>query len=292
MIFKRSKEKILRIEAVRIMSKKLFPYWLKQHIKYLENRKELIRVLEKDGRRERKQVQFPRSIAILFVGTGIYFNYFEKFYKNMKNNFLPEIPKKFFVFTDKDFKEREDVERVKIPDEKIYAILQYIKDIPTIKNLKNFEYVMKIDADIVVLEPLKSIDFFYHDKPLFGVRHPNFLSKQGSFETNPKSRAAVTPGEDLSEYIQCCFWGGKRDFVLRMVKEMYKNIDADLKNSIISKIFDESYLNKYFINHKSLFHIYPPTYSYPDRALPKTFKKMMIHTRNKKLKVDYQKRTN
>jgi len=293
MVFKRLKEKLLRIEAINKTSKRPFPHWLKQYIKYLENRKELIRILEKDGKIKKRQTQFPKSIAILFVGTGIYFNYFEDFRKNIKKNFLPEIPKKFFVFTDKNFELDEDTELVKIPNEKIYALLKYLKDIPKIKDIKNFEYIMKIDADIVVPEQLNSEEFFYHDKPLFGVRHPNFLSKQGSFETNPSSKAAVVPGEDLSEYIQCCFWGGKTDYVIRMVKEMYKNVEIDLKNNVISKIFDESYLNKYFINHKPLFHVYPPTYAYPDRKIPKGFKKKIIHTYKKNLKVDYQnKRVN
>ncbi|GEM_PF-6695021 len=288
MTFKRLKEKLLRIEAINKTSKRPFPHWIKQHIKYLENRRAMIIILKKDKKIKKRQVQFPKSIAILFVGTGIYFNYFEDFYNNIKKNFLPEIPKKFFIFTDKEFKLGKDTERVKIPDEKLYALLKYLKDIPNIKDLKNFDYVMKIDADIVVPQQLNSEDFFYHDKPLFGVRHPNFLSKQGSFETNPNSKAAVIPGEDLSEYIQCCFWGGKTDYVIKMAKEMYRNIESDLKNNVVSKIFDESYLNKYFINHKHLFHVYPPNYAYPDRKIPKGFKKRIIHTFKKNLKVDYQ----
>src|SRR4030042_5716660 len=147
-----------------------------------------------------------------------------------------------------------------------------------------------MDADLVVPEPISSAEFFYHNKPLFGVRHPYFLCRQGSFEISPKSKAAVSPREDLSEYIQCCFWGGKTNYVVKMVKEMYKNIKIDLNNGIIARIFDESYLNKYFISNKPLFYVYPPNYAYPDVPIPEKLKKKILHVTNKRFKVNYQKK--
>ncbi len=51
MVFRRAKEELMNIEWVNDLYRGFFPYWLKQHIKYLQNRSAPIRILEKDKKR-------------------------------------------------------------------------------------------------------------------------------------------------------------------------------------------------------------------------------------------------
>ena len=41
-----------------------------------------------------------KRIAISFIGTGSYFNFFPKYYETIDQYFIPECEKHFFVFTD------------------------------------------------------------------------------------------------------------------------------------------------------------------------------------------------
>ena len=42
----------------------------------------------------------PKTIAILYICTGSYRVFWPGFYENFRQNFLPELDKTFFVFTD------------------------------------------------------------------------------------------------------------------------------------------------------------------------------------------------
>lgn len=135
-----------------------------------------------------------------------------------------------------------------------------------------------MDADLQVNTFITQQEFFSHNKPLFGVQHPNFIRGGGNFEYNPNSLAGVNKNDDLSVYIQACFWGGKSNYILKLVEVLKKRIELDLKNNVIAKMQDESHLNKYFVENKNLFYVYNPSYAYPkSRPIPKPFKKKIIH---------------
>ena len=74
------------------------------------------------------------------------------------------------------------------------------------------------------------------------------------------------------------FWGGKTKEVLKLSKELEKRTNIDLKKGIIPVWHDESYLNKYFIEHKKDVYTYNPSYAYPQkRPILKPFKKKIVH---------------
>ena len=124
-----------------------------------------------------------------------------------------------------------------------------------------------------------------YQRLLFVVRNPNFLRKKVSFEYNSNSLASVSQADDLSVYIQSCFWAGKTSSVLKLIKILNKRTNEDLKKKIIAVFHDESHLNKYFIENKKLFHIYNPSYAYPEaRHIPKPFKRKIIHSPDKKVR--------
>jgi len=278
-----------KIKKLLSKNSKIRYYWscyIGQYWRYFIDRKSMKKALKEDP--NKKQMQSPSKIAILFLGTNNYIKYFPKYYSRIKKFFLPKIKKDFFTFTNQTkyppLLNKKDVIVVEIKHEK-YPMLKSFEYIEKAsKKLKKYDYIIWMDADFYINCLISKQEFFFHDKPLFGVRHPNFVKNRGSFEYNLKSLAGVDKEDDLSVYIQACFWGGKTDYVLKLTKELKKRIEIDFKNNIIAKIQDESHLNKYFIENKNLFQIYNPSYAYPERPIPKPFKKRIIHVYNKKLK--------
>lgn len=258
---------------------------IRQYIFYIINRKKLIKILEKVEKKEKKQVQFPKQVAIIFLARQEYIDYLPKFYDSFKKYFLPKTKKRFFVLTDQVsfpfLKGKKDIKTIKIENEPTH-MMRIIKNFEHIAlksdKFRGCDLLIKFDADMYADSLISEKDFFSHRKELFTVRHPNFLNIQGSFEKDSNSLASVNPGEDLSEYVQACFWGGRSGPVIKMAREISKRITIDIKRKNIPKILDESHLNKYFIENKELFYVYDPSYAYPgNRPIPKRFKKKIIH---------------
>ncbi len=289
MSLKTLKERITKIKTLEKIEKAIFKNEVRQYINYLQNRKKLIEVLGREQNKKREQLQFPKTASIIFIGTRNYINYFPEYYKKIKQLFLPNTKKTFFVFTDRikeEFLKKSDIKIVPILHEGAITMLRAYEHMNQVeKQLKKQDYLIWIDADMMVMLEILEKDFFCHEKQLFVIRHPNFLSKKGNYETNPRSLAGIKPGDNTSMYVQACFWGGKSKYALDLIKELDKRIKTDSKNNISAIHQDESHLNKYFIENRNLFHVYDPTYAYPDtRPIPKKFKKKILHVYNRKFK--------
>jgi len=276
----------------QFISKQLLKFYLTEKIlgdlKYFGSRSVMKKILKENP--NKKQMQFPSKIAIIFLGTGAYIKFFPKYYMTIKKKFLTKTIKQFFVLTDqihKPYLKKKDITIVSVKHEawpfSTLFKFRYINKIS--KKLKSYSHIIFIDADMYINCFISEKEFFFHTKPLFCVRHPNFLGRKGNFEYNSDSLASVSPNDDLSIYIQGCFWGGKTSSVLKLIKTLNKRTDNDLKKKVIAIYHDESHLNKYFIENKKLFHIYNPSYAYPNaRHIPKPFKKKIIHFHDKKIR--------
>ncbi len=254
----------------------------------------------------REQMQFPTKVAILFIGTNKYIHFFPRYYTTFKKFFLPKTKKDFFVFTDQTnfefFNGKEDVIIVPIKHEKFpFVNLRKFKFINKAKKkLKNYSHIIYIDADMYAVSVISEKEFFCHDKPLFAVQHFNFVNKISpeQFEQNPKSLASVKEGDDLSTYWQACFWGGKSKDFLKATEKLEKDTEIDIKNGIIAKWWDESFLNKYLIDNKKDVYTVDPSYSWTQaKPMPFGFKKRIIHVdenppgfSGRNLKVEIRKR--
>lgn len=276
---------------IRKYMKKSFLHLIFEYEWYLINRAALRRLLIKNSKKEFKQLQPCSKVAILFLGTRTYINLFPNYYKKMKKYFLPNTKKDFFVYTDQvdfPFLSKKDVVIVPIkhrayPLPMLYTFKSINK---ATDKLKKYSHIIWFDADMVVNRMIKEEEFFCHDKQLFGVRHPNFLARKGTFDNNPKSLAYVSPSEDTSIYYQACLWGGQSKPFLKLLKELEKRVDIDLAKKVRSRILDESYLNKYFIEKREEVYVYDPRYAYPkNRPIPQPFKKKILHVDFKKNKI-------
>lgn len=256
------------------------------YCKYPIDRKAMIRELEKGAKQEAigKQLQKCSKLAIIFIGTNKYIEFFPKYYGSLKEFFLTKTPKDFFVFTDildYDFlKNKKDVIIIPAKHQSWpFTTLMRFKIINGVsEKFKKYSHIIYIDADMHANSPVSEESFFCHNKPLFGVKHDSYVNKLGEFEFDENSTAAVNKNYDLSDYYAGTFWGGKRDEFLELIRELEKRIDIDLSKNIIARWHDESQVNKYFIERKHLVHTLDPSYIYPElKPIPKLFKKKFIH---------------
>ena len=210
------------------------------------------------------------KLGIVFIGTNKYADFFKLYYPACEKNLMPEVEKKYFVFTDRpeaDFFQKDRVTTLKI--EHVgwpYITLLRFKFISQIVDkLDEMDYCLFIDADLIPQSLIKLEDVFSNDKSLVGVMHPGFIGQIGPFETNINSTAGVLNEKlDLSIYCQGCLWGGKTKPFIKMVKELTDRVDRDLENNIIAAWHDESHMNRYFAERRENVNVLHSGYAQPE----------------------------
>lgn len=206
------------------------------------------------------------TIAVIFIGTGRYIQFWDGFYKSAEYRFLPKYKKHYFVFTDdKSIRYPSNVTHVyqkKMPWPYIalyrYAMIDSIKD-----KLKKYSYSFFFNANVVFVDEISDDFLPSRDEKLIAVLHPGFYGqtlRYSTFESNKESRAYVSP-EDATRYFQSGISGGFTSDYLKMVEELKRDTEIDLEKGIIPVWHDESYYNRYFINRNP--HILTPTYNFP-----------------------------
>jgi histo-blood group ABO system transferase len=167
----------------------------------------------------------------------------------------------YFVFTDgTSVTEAKDVVKVK------QASLGWPYD-----NLKRFhvfddheaifekmDYVFAVNADMVFVASVGEEVL----SELVATQHPLFMKKRGDYESKKISAAYVGRHEGRHYFTGSLFGGTKNQFV-RLLKVVRKQIDMDLSKKFISRWHDQSYLNRYFIDHPPT-RVLNPSYSYPE----------------------------
>ena len=131
------------------------------------------------------------------------------------------------------------------------------------------DYLYYCDADMLFVGDVG--DEILSDR--VATVHPGYLGKRGTPETNPESSACVHDYEPLI-YFAGGFNGGARDEYLRMANTLSHNILDDYRKGIIAVWYDESHLNRYFINFRPT-RMLSPSYCYPESwSLP--FEKKLL----------------
>lgn len=200
------------------------------------------------------------KIAIIFIGTYKYKQFFDGYYEGINKNFFPHIQKTIFAFTD-DINDKifdkpnvvlKKIDHMKWPYITLYRF-KFMKEI--IDQLREYENVFFVDADLWAVSHIDDIPL---EKELIGVQHPGFIGKIGTFETNALSKASIFDGRyDVSSYRQGCFWGGKSKDVIEMITTLDAWVDEDLSKGIVAAWHDESHMNKYFlVNSKKVYTLH------------------------------------
>lgn len=201
------------------------------------------------------------KIAILYICTGIYDNFWPEFYESSENNlFKNEASIEYFVFTDSiNIKENNKVHKIfkKFEGFPLDSLLRFEMFLKIKDQLKKFDFILFFNSNAQILKPiaLKEIlpDNNYN---LVGAQWPilNKLFKLPVFfpyEHRKASTAYISPWSKGSfKYYMGGLNGGFSEAYLNMCEELSANIKKDLEKGIIALVHDESHLNKYFRNHK------------------------------------------
>lgn len=213
------------------------------------------------------------KIAITLWGTQAYAEMIYPCYESIEDNFLPDVDKTYFIFTDADLEDLPDnVKHIRIPHYGFPDTFNMtFEELSKIEYLvKDYDWLLSIDVDMKVYSIIEYDEFFDDSKKFIGVHHPcHFLNMPphnqppGSFDVNSSSNANVSDILDMKIYWQGCLWGGKIPYVFDMMRQFDVWIKDDLSNNTHAKFYEESYLNKWFLMHKEDTHTLSSSFAFP-----------------------------
>ncbi len=214
------------------------------------------------GNSEKKVEESPRlKIGVCIMATGSYDTEACTLIESGRRFFCSNHDVKYFVFTDgTQVKEAPDVVRVKQkslgwPYDALKRFHVYDDHAALYEKM---DYIFAIDADRVFVAPVGEEVL----SDLVATQHPAFLRKRGDYENKKISSAYVAPHEG-KDYFSSSLFGGSKDEFLKLLKEIKEQVDADLANKFICRWHDQSYLNRYFIDHPPT-RVLNPSYCYPE----------------------------
>lgn len=213
------------------------------------------------------------KLSVIFIGTGSYLNFLPKWYEACEQYLVPSVKKQYYVFTDGEMSDVPDNVTLFHQEHLPWPYITLLR-FNTILNaedvLSNSDWVLFLDADMLIVDEVKEEDLFT-DKKYIGVHHPcHFMGMNphnkhpGAFETNLNSKACITEDDNTSVYFQGCLWGGRVPDVIDMMKELDNRTQDDLSREVVAVWHDESQMNKFFAERRDDVHILGPSFAYPE----------------------------
>lgn len=196
------------------------------------------------------------KIAILYICTGKYNQFFLDFYNSSEEYLLKkESEKHYFVWTDDDNLVIADnvtlihKECVGFPADSLFRFEMFLQ---IEDQLKKFDYIYFFNANAKFLQPVCTEILPNETGLAMGTwpgkrkrQHPMFYP----YERNKKSLAYIAPFGTNYTYFMGGINGGTSESYLKMVRTLAHNIHDDYKRGIIAKVHDESHINAYLRNH-------------------------------------------
>lgn len=208
------------------------------------------------------------TIGILYICTGRYSIFWKDFFLSCEKYFIPSVSKRYFVFTDCESLEFSSNNNVTIisqnklgwPYDTLKRFDIFLRSEAVISNT---DYLFFFNANAVIAGDI-SEDILPEIEGLVGVKHPcQYNLKPGAFiyERDPRSLAYI-PFGDGEHYFMGSFNGGTTSDYLTMCRVLKNNIEQDEQKGIIALWWDESHLNRYFVDHAV--KVLSPSFAYPE----------------------------
>ncbi len=199
------------------------------------------------------------KIAVLYIGTGKYLQFFKDFYTSSEGYFLRNCAKQYFVFTD-------CVESNDLCHSNVTPIFQAQLKWPhiTLKRyhfflahkelLASFDYIFFVNGNGLFVQDISTeILPQAHDNFLVGaVANPMIFSRDPNlwtYDRNPKSKAYI-PNGNGEFYYRGGFNGGRSSEFLKMAQTIKDWVDEDEENGVCAEWHDESHINRYFLHNR------------------------------------------
>ncbi|WGE30131.1 hypothetical protein PHA77_05780 [Edwardsiella tarda] len=216
------------------------------------------------------------KVAIIYICTGDYSQFFHDFYFSSEKLFLIGQEKEYHIFTDRDdyiigaFKQYSNI------------IVHHIEKFPwPLNTLLRFHYMDMIRSSLISCD----YTFFFNANSLFvnefdsrclpgkehgyllGVKHPGYSNKIHFLHPHERRNkvSCRIPYSYRKDYLQGCFNGGRTQEFLRLIDKCKTLTDYDLKRNLIARVHDESYLNFYFFSERINVKILSENYSWPEK---------------------------
>lgn len=201
-------------------------------------------------------------IAVLYICTGKYEMFWNRFHQECENSFYPDKEKHYFVFTDSPTILQSGVKNVtayyQIRTGWPYDTLLRFQWFMTIQDhLLNYDACYYFNANSTFRRTITEeiIPFPTQEHPIILWCHPNSfddeLGESASPERNPQSTAYIPEGTRCRCY-GGGFFGGLSGAFISMCQELRDNIQKDLAKGIIAIWHDQSHLIKYGTCHSHL----------------------------------------
>jgi len=206
------------------------------------------------------------KINIFTICTGKYTMFFDDFYKSCEDKFLKGYQKKYFVFTDGQINNYDNV--VRINQSKLgwpFDTMMRFKMFNSVEHMLDGDYVYFFNVNMQFLEDINDEVIPGEDNDyLMGVNHPGYHDKPHLFypyERRTLSNFYIPYGQGKN-YFQGCFNGGRKKEFMDMSRDLEALIDLDLSKGIIPEWHDESALNWFYKEKNPL--LLEPSYAYPE----------------------------
>lgn len=192
------------------------------------------------------------KVAILYIATGRYITFWDDFYQSAEKNFLPDIPKTYFIWTD-DVTKKFPKNVVKIHQPQLPwpgpAMKRYHFFDNARSQLEQFDYLFFMNANLIVDKPVGREILPTNKQRFMMTQHPGYtrVSPKNLPYDRSHSKASIQPNEGRI-YVAGGFNGGKSKAFLKMARIIKRWVDQDEKKKIIPLWHDESYLNRFLIN--------------------------------------------
>ncbi len=214
-----------------------------------------------------------RRIAVCFVATRAYTQYFEMVATSCAKRFLKGHKLDFFVFTNKPASIPESVlgcpvhvypaDGDKFPGP---SLLRYHYMLQAEEDLKQMTHVFYMDVDYWVCNAPEEAELlvggYVGTAHLHNLNKPSHPFHKGSPCTDPASTSFVGPEEAMDFYFGGGFQGGSAEDFLAACKVLRANIQSDLDKEVMATWHDESHWNRFLLDHAPASvlnqgHIYP-----------------------------------
>lgn len=219
------------------------------------------------------------KIAILYICTGKYNQFFSGFYNSCEKYFLHGIAQlDYYVFTeDMGLSQAQNVHLIKkecagFPADSLFRFDMFLQ---VKEELKKADYIFFFNSNAEFKAPVGIEILPSNGLALVGAewpgkrkpfKHPAFYP----YERNKRSLAYIAPFENKPYvYYMGGINGGVSADYLKMSEILADNIRQDYAKGIIALVHDESHINKYFRTHDC--KILGPEYCMPEEWVTEEF---------------------
>lgn len=208
-------------------------------------------------------------IAVLYICTGVYSQFFEGFYHSAEKFFLPGEDKEYFVWTDHD--DLGDLgnnihiyhrECAGFPADSLFRFEMFLEAKSAWMQL---DYVYFFNANME-FKQVVGPEILPDDRGLVSAYWPGRRMTEAPmfhpYERNKASLAYIAPHDPPYHYYMAGLNGGNVYLYSLFVEELAHNIRDDYDRGIVARVHDESHINKYFHSHPS--KVMPKEYCWPE----------------------------